>query len=153
MRTALIILATTLLCGCSKPATPTTTSAESKIQRWEYKVVTVENFAGYLKESAFQESLTNTDLGLKHDRDADSGAGSFLFDGAQGGGKYYADLYYLGNDGWELVSAVPQLETVPDAEKFHGQDFDSASGTLKDGYTHFNNVRTGKIILIFKRPK
>lgn len=149
MKIVVALIAAALLCGCQKSSSP----SESKVQRWEYKVVTIENFAHRMEHSAFEEMSTNTDAGLSHSKSAKSDSGSFLFDGAKGGDEYAADLYYLGNDGWELVSAIPQMETVPDAEKYHGQDFDSATSSLKDGYTHFNNIRTGKVTLIFKRPQ
>src|SRR5580698_9433543 len=137
-----------LLSGCKKPASSTATE-----QRWEYKVVEVKNFAGYMKTAAYQEMTTNAPNWEDHERAADSGAGDFHLDSNSQMGEYGADMYQLGADGWELVSAVPQIETIPDAKSFHGQDFDASTGKLVDGYTHFTNTRTGKIILIFKRPK
>jgi hypothetical protein len=149
MKSALCLLTlAALLCGCNKTAAPDASASP----RWEYKTVTVKNFAGVMKDVAYQEMLTNAPDWQKHERSADSGSGDFHLDSGGQMGEYGADLRQLGSDGWELVSAVPQIETVADAESFHGQDYDAASSSLKDGYTHFSNVRTGQIILIFKRP-
>ena len=126
MRTAGIILAAALLCGCTKipsPTTPSIPTAPAKAVRWEYKIVTVKNFAGYMKSAAYQEMTTNGPDWEKHSRSADSDDGNFTLDGSSKMGDYGSDIYQLGQDGWELVAAVPQTETVPDAEKFHGQDF------------------------------
>lgn len=150
MKRIFCIFAAALLCGCTKvPSTPVASKSETPM-RWEYKVVEVDNFEGEMKADAHREMLTNAPDWLQHSRAADSASGNFVLNGSAAMGKYGAPLYDLGYDGWELVSAIPQTETIPDAEKFHGQDF--IAGKLQDGYTHFSNIRTGKIILIFKRP-
>jgi hypothetical protein len=78
---------------------------------------------------------TNVTQGLKDVHQAESGAGGFDFAGKL---EFYgADLQQLGADGWELVSAVPQIETIPGAQATD---------------LRFSNMRTGKIILIFKKP-
>jgi len=134
-----VLFAAALLCGCQKSETPkpaTPEPATNRIQTWEYKVVEVENYAHGQAIKALYESDTNVDLGVEHLLFANSHDGSFGFSG--GYDKYSVDLYKLGSDGWELVAAVPQLETEPSAQYRN---------------TRFNNTRTGKIILIFKRPK
>ena len=114
-------------------------SQKGEARRWDYKVVEVENFNHHMKEVAFNEFLTNEAEGSKHIHFAEDDPGDFHLDSGGSADKYGADLYQLGSDGWELVSAVPQSETLPGVET-----------SLGDKY---NNVRTGKIILILKRPK
>jgi hypothetical protein len=129
-----VLFTAALLCGCQKHETPK--PAANKTQQWEYKTVEVENYAHGQAIKALYESETNLDLMVKHLFFANSHDGSFEFSG--GYDKYSVDLYKLGSDGWELIAAVPQLETEPNAQYEN---------------TRFNNTRTGKIILIFKRPK
>lgn len=102
--------------------------------------------------AAYDEIKTNSDLGLQHSHEAKSGAGNFYLDGS-GKDDYSLDFQKLGDDGWELVAATPETETIPDAEFYAGQDFISDTGKLKDSYKPFVNTRTGKILLIFKRQK
>src|SRR5208283_2254533 len=93
-------------------------------QRWQYKVVVWEN-----------------DNHAMHDEEIKSGN----FDVAQfiqeSGGEFTrcdlnppddVDIHKLGNLGWDLVATIPELETV---------------NTSKGNFT-----RTGKILLIFKKP-
>lgn len=139
MKTALCLLAATvLLSGCSKSAAP------AGVTKWEYKVVTFENFEHHMHELADQEFTTNTDLGLQDLVYADRDAGDFHLDFfptnvADLNNSMSTDIYSLGNQGWELVSAVPQTETI-----YAKDDVGSSR--------EYSNVRTGKIILIFKRP-
>lgn len=126
MKTVVYILAAgILLCGCNKP------DSVPPIQKWEYKVVEVENFEHSMYDDAFKNGV---DLEKVHA--AESGAGDFHLDvdsaNAKEFGKYGLDINMLGQQGWELISAIPQTETIK---------ADS-----------FINTRTGKIILIFKRP-
>jgi hypothetical protein len=118
---------------------------------WEYKVVEVENFDKYMEQAAFEETLTNAPSGLDHSRDANNSQGEFHLDGGSQMGKYGADLYQLGMDGWELVAAVPQEETVAGAEYYDGDTFNTTANSFDKVYKKFNNVRTGRIILILKR--
>ena len=140
-----VLFAAALLCGCQKSETPkpaTPEPATNRIQTWEYKVVEVANYARYQAMEALFESDTNSALGKFHLNLAERRDGSFEFGASYDTNKTYekydVDFYRLGSDGWELVAAVPQLETEPSAQYRN---------------TRFNNTRTGKIILIFKRPK
>jgi hypothetical protein len=138
-----IIIAVIFLTGCSKP--PQTFTP----QHWEYKVVTVENIEHSMKEDAYTVMQTNSDLGLKQVRTADADYGDFYLDLGDATGKYSVNIQALGKDGWELVSAVPQIEAVPNAEA-DGDEYDAETKTFST--IKFTNIRTGKIILIFKRP-
>ena len=146
MRTIFFCLILLAACGCQKLAAP----AAPKPISWEYKTVTVENFAGYQHHEASEEMQTNVDLGLKHWRSAEASSGSFMLEG--GSGHYSVDLRELGRQGWELVTVAPEIETIPGAEAFHGQDFNRTTEKLEDGYTTFNNTRTARLTFIFKRP-
>ena len=119
------------------------------VKRWEYKIVEVDNFAHYLKDEAFKEFDTNAALGLKDVRSADSSAGTFGLDYENG--KYGIDLPQLGADGWELVSAVPLLETLPWVEYQYGTIYNSDTHQLDPNIQKFNNIRTGEIRLVLKR--
>jgi hypothetical protein len=81
--------------------------------------------------AAYFELATNSSKGLEDMNYEASSPGSFDFYGA-------ADLDKLGSDGWEMVASIPQAETIGDARDYDGRIFP--------------NGRTGKIILIFKRP-
>ncbi len=120
MKTILcLVAAVALLAGCSKPA--------SAIRvKWEYQTVEVENY----EHKAGQTASTNAPINWQDVQVFDALPGGFFFDDQ--------NLNKLGSDGWELVSSIPQIETMSDAAL-------SASH-------EFNNIRTGKIILIFKRP-
>jgi hypothetical protein len=142
------LIAVAFLAGCSKPAAP----VAAPPTHWEYKVVTIENFNHSLDAYGYAMMQTNVDRGLEVIRDAKNDSGDFhLEDGTDD--KYYANINQLGADGWELVSAVPQIETIPDAEKEEGTVFNADSGKLDQSIVKFTNIRTGKIILIFKRAK
>lgn len=123
MKTVFTIVALVIcLCGCrpaqNNPAART---------RWEYKTVEYENYADADTVPMIQ---TNLDLYQEHR----TMAGGFGFESPASFPK--VNLSDLGRDGWELVSAVSQVETMEDA------------GTR----IRFNNIRTGKVTLIFKRP-
>ncbi|HEY2329170.1 MAG TPA: hypothetical protein VGI63_05095 [Verrucomicrobiae bacterium] len=148
MKTAIFILAVALICGCNKP----TATAPARIQ-WEYKVVQVENYARQLKDSAFAEMRTNQALGLQHWRDAWNDRGNFYLDSLGAGNDYSVDFSQLGSDGWELVAALPQTETLPGVEYQDGSTFNPNTEKLDPNIQKFNNMRTGKIIFIFKRQR
>jgi hypothetical protein len=141
-----IITIATLLCGC-KPTAPAT----APIRKWEYKVVTVDNFARYMEQAAFEEMRTNGADWEQHDRDAKSGAGDFHLDGSTQTDTMI-DLNQIGADGWELVAAIPQTETLPGVDFDDGTVYNPDTGKLDPKISRFDNTRTGKIILIFKRP-
>jgi hypothetical protein len=122
------------LCGCNKsPVVP-------PIQKWEYKIVEVENFEHRMEESAQSEISTNSEAGLQDIASARFDAGDFHLDQPPGKEtdleQFGLDIYALGQQGWELVSAIPQTETT------HPVSHDDVIAS----------VRTGKVILIFKRP-
>jgi len=138
-----VLITAALLCGCQKPAAPK--PATNKIQCWEYKVVTVANYARYVRHIALSQMLTN-EAAREQLLWAERVPGWFDFDAIYATNmtyeKYIVDFDRLGSDGWELVSAVTLLETIPDAQygtENHPKEFD--------------NTRTGEIILFFKRPK
>ena len=114
------ICASAFICGC-KPA-PTIAT------KWEYKTVEADNYAHAAVQEAYLVMKTNSDQGLRDIRSSENSIGGFWMD----------DLYKYGQDGWELVAAVPQIETVD------AKDYDDR---------RIANVRTGKIILLFKRPE
>lgn len=127
---ALIALVT---CGCR----PSASTAAPSVQKWEYKVVQVENFEHYMLDYSTRELVTNAPDAKLHANNAMEDAGEFhigVEDAARLGWdpKYAVDLSALGRDGWELVSTTPLTETVK-----------------SDSLT---NTRTGSMILIFKRP-
>jgi hypothetical protein len=122
-----------------------------KKKGWDYRVVEVENIAGYMKESAFEEMKTNGAEWMEHSRQADNTSGDFNFDTIIQMGKYGADLAAIGREGWELVAAVPQMETLPLVEYQDGTIFNPATGRLDPNIQKFNNIRTKKIVLIFKK--
>ena len=134
MKTAIVILAAALLCGCQKPS-PT---------KWEYKTMEISNSL-----NDHHASTTDTNF-LEEYRSEKSDAGDFDFDSSVAQ-KYGVALRDYGNDGWELVAAIPQAETVPQAEYWDGHDF--SHDPPRDIYKSFSNFRTAKIILIFKRPQ
>lgn len=139
-----LLFAAMLLCGCQKTAAP---PAATKIQKWEYKVVQVENYAHYTEKMAVLNVMkTNSDLATIEIQYAEKDCGSFDFDSTylneKYGDQYAVDFDKLGADGWELISAVPKLETLPNVEY----------GSEVNPHT-FNNTRTATIILLFKRPK
>ena len=143
-----VLFTAVLLCGCQKPETPK--PATNKIQRWEYKVVSVECYAHHMAHMAMLQLGTNSDWAFQQMSSAESLSGFFdivSFPSVHDYSsdlpeRYSPDLPKLGSDGWELVSAVPLLETMPRAEYGRG-----------DQTKVYSNMRTGEIILIFKRPK
>jgi hypothetical protein len=121
------LAAAALLAGCGKP-----TTALAPV-RWEYKTVEMENYEHFRESVFYYEIETNAEVGLEHTAASLRSDGSFLFSLS---GKYGVDFNSLGSEGWELVSAIPQIETT------HPISHDEVIAA----------VRTGKIILIFKRP-
>lgn len=97
-----------------------------KTRLWEYKVVELENSAHHLVAGS-------VDLSGKY-LDAQKEPGDFKLDSLEAPDAFNTDLNNLGSDGWELIAAVPQTETEHPVDKSP------------------SNIRTGKIILIFKRP-
>ncbi len=113
MNKALPLLVLCLVCGC-RPS----------VQRWEYNTRIVFNKA---ETAAEKPNLNDPDWWKEYARlKADSG--SFDYDKA---------LSEAGKEGWELVSCVPEIQTMPDAES-RGR--------------HFENIRIARVTLFFKRP-
>ena len=125
-----------LLCGCQKPAL-------SSSGKWEYKTVDVENANHTMRNSYSCEIASNPKAG-EMIRYLDANIGDFHFD---------STLDDLGRDGWELACAVPLSETVPGAEFISGDHYNPSNGQITPVSGKFTNQRTGKVILIFKRPK
>jgi len=138
-----MVIAASLLAGCSRRATQPPSG-------WEYKVVSVENSDHGIVNSASAMMQTNVVAALKAVRLAKADAGSFHLESGPNG-EYSDYINVLGAQGWELVSAVPQIETIPDAEQEVGTAFNPDTKTLASSFFRFSNVRTGRIILIFKR--
>jgi hypothetical protein len=122
---AAIFLTGLFCCGCDK-----------KIPiMWQYKTVEIDNSShaetpGEVGSQAWSDAY--------HQSKSDAGYFRFYSTNRDN------DLSALGDDGWELVAAIPQTETVPD-----GETLDSP---LPKTYRAFSNTRTAKVILIFKRP-
>lgn len=129
-----LLAATALLCGCNQKPAPV---------KWEYKEVVVEN---RLDTEHLDLNSTNFLDAYRYEK---SDPGDFDFDSPEPR-KYHQALDDYGADGWELVSAVPMTETIPKAEYSTGFDY-SRTPPIED-FKPFINIRTGKIILIFKRP-
>jgi hypothetical protein len=78
MKNAIAILALGFFCGCSKPV------AEPAIQKWEYKVVEVENYDHFVEDKAYTNHID-----LDGIRDARNEPGEFHLDDAGNAlGKY-----------------------------------------------------------------
>ncbi len=126
MRILLLFLAGICLCGC-KPA------------KWEYRTIEVHN----VNNNMFLNSRLPPEEMMRRDQRANSEPGHFLEFGTNGFDVFMdnadnpVELHEYGVQGWELVAAVPETHTVPDA---------GSSGR------QFANIRTGKIRLIFTRP-
>jgi hypothetical protein len=124
-----LVTSTALLCGCGQ-----------KPSHWDYKVVTVENHAHKAAIDAMIGPSTNA---LDQWRAAKRDDGDF----------YDLDIDELGHKGWELVSALPQTETVPDADFDDTPVYNPTTQQMDPNRVRFSNIRTGKIVLIFKRPE
>ena len=135
-----------IFAGCKKTPPP-----EPVVARWEYKTVTVENFAGYMSENASEETKTNLNTGLEHQEQANAGMGSFDLEFSDS--RYGCELYKLGQQGWEMVSAIPLIQTVPFAEAISGETYNPDTKSLEFEKSKFNNIRTGAVVLVFKRPQ
>ena len=113
-----------LACGCGKEPAAQKTVLEKMvgegIPHWDISVVEIENSEHAVAHDAYKNSANLTET-LKR---SDQSAGNFVFSS-----KEYRRMQ---EQGWELVAAVPQLETIIS----NGQPF----------------TRTAKIILFFKRP-
>ncbi|MGA2178799.1 MAG: hypothetical protein ABSH15_04370 [Verrucomicrobiota bacterium] len=131
MKTTIYLVAiAALLCGCNKPS------------QWEYKTVEVDNsIHGYLERA---KTKTSDSERAEVYRTENSEPGDF--------GNLEIQLAKIGDEGWELVGAVPELETPSQAERLDGNDLHETEPLVTPRYKPFTNVRTGKIILIFKRP-
>jgi hypothetical protein len=133
------LAATALLCGCGKPAAPPPAPAI----HWEYKTVEVENSQhGYLLRS---KTKVASDEWIEAFRSEKSDPGDFW--------RLENELDKIGSDGWEIVACMPELESLPQAEFFDGQDYHETEPHFTPRYKPFVNIRTGKILLIFKRQK
>jgi hypothetical protein len=138
MKILFAFVAILLLAGCNKPAPAGQPPAA---RHWEYRVEEVENYETTDAYNAVQEMKTNPIMGNARYELAQSVGGIFHFSHPPrpGSGPHSAlDISALGAEGWELVSAIPQGETT------YATDFST--------HQNYPNVRTGKIILIFKRP-
>lgn len=102
-----------MLSGCAKQEVAT--------RKWQYTTLTIEN---YLRSSASFKAAADDPKPKAFDY-KDSAMGSFSED---------KDMQKMGDEGWELVAAIPQTETTfPDSP-------------------NRQVVRTGAIVLFFKRP-
>lgn len=139
-----VILVPAIMGGCAPK------QIVAKRQTWEYKIVEADN---RIKDSSKLGDASSPDW-MKNYRARKSDAGNFSLAGDDVGYQYAgAELNKLGADGWELVGIAPEAETVPDAEYFAGPDYGRMeSGKPADIYKPFVNMRTGKMILVFKRP-
>jgi len=129
MKILLCILAAALLCGCHR-------------QQWEYRVLRFENSASIERSEAFMVRTNTSEEWLKKSAYADYQSGFFNLEEKPpiaGLKNIEPDLATLGEEGWELVAAVPQTETI--------------GGAKTDLNVAFSNVRTLNIYLIFKRAK
>jgi hypothetical protein len=138
MKILFAFVATLLLAGCNKPVPVVQPPAA---QHWEYRVEEVSNSEDYNIRAAFQEVKTNIIAAERHLGAAQRNAGGFILVTSPGDGwrrDSAIDISKIGAEGWELVSAIPQCETIYATDDITEQKYP--------------NVRTGKIILIFKRP-
>lgn len=119
-----LILAAALLAGCSKPAEPV-----QHPPRWEYKVLEFPNYDDRYDPQLIQTNYERYQLEKRM-------PGEFGLEQVPDTNFPTDNLRQLGQQGWELVAAVPEIETIEDA----------------GGHQGFHNVRTSKLDLIFKRP-
>lgn len=113
--------------------------------KWEYQVLRFENSASVDHSETFMSRTNTTAEWLKKLAFADNRTGYFDLEAQPpiaGMKSIEPDLATLGKQGWELVAAVPQTETIGDAKVEDG-----------DKEVIFSNVRTVNIYLIFKREK
>jgi hypothetical protein len=143
MKTVIFILAAALLCGCNK--------------KWEYKVVEFRNSEGIATTELFLSKTNSTHEWLTKLDEANSSAGLFSLEmmppiaGIKGNTTISPDLDTMGKEGWELVAAVPQIETIAGAKFPDGIDY--SDGKAVEKQSTFSNTRTASIFLIFKRQK
>jgi hypothetical protein len=110
------------------PSQPAAASALAPTPKWEYKVVIETNIetTALAKEEAKRSAANKMNIALMQ-----AMPGSFVDLDTEPG--------IAGEHGWELVAAVPQVETLnPDPAQI--------------GKMAFVNTRTAYIILYFKRP-
>lgn len=114
-----------LVCGCEKAG-----EAGAKIARarWEYQTVEIVNKESGSRVPAEGDWLPKYSKALRRPGWIDYSE---------------AKLRDLGDEGWELVSTVPELETIPNANI----DPEETSGA------RFNNIRVRAVTLIFKRQR
>lgn len=118
-----------LICGCQPTAT-----------KWEYRTEVVETDPKHILESkiALRKAYPTLDTSAN---DGDERFGRWALDNLE--------FNKLGQEGWELVSAVTQTETVwPTLDvrrNFDGSKFVAEREKI-------SNTRTSRIIFIFKRP-
>jgi hypothetical protein len=130
---ALILIVSAILIYQQREEITATKMVADKLQtpatKWEYKVVEIENS----KEKNLDDALTNNPPDIDKMMKSEEGAGFLMFYEAHDYSGLPVNLIELGHDGWELVSAVPQVETVVPYSS--------------------PNVRTKEVILLFRRPK
>ena len=112
------------MCGCGKERVPAA-------QKWQYLTVECENYVHSEEDAASKKGDHTMENTYRE------WPGSFSINVRLGTEKW-ANLDELGSSGWELVSAVPQTETI-----YPRYPSDKQSQA---------NIRTGTIIFIFKRP-
>jgi len=122
MRTKMVILlVAALLCGCGP-------------KKWDYKIVEIDNSAhADRSDISAQYATLDADTFIKKTDEALADSGKFEFYPT----NFTSGMWGLGNDGWELVAVIPQIETT------HPVGHDEV----------ISAVRTAKVILIFKRPE
>ena len=137
----MLAVLSTALTGCEPKDT-----APHKIifttQKWDYKSIEIDCYQHEMAKEAFPTNNAVTDIKLY--QYAQSSPGDFRYTD-----RAIADL---GAQGWELVSAVPELETIPDADYVGAGDLNPNTGKLEPNTFKAVNIRTGKILLIFKKP-
>ena len=138
MRTYLGIgLAALLAAGCSQ-------SQKESHPRWEYRTMEVDCFQHWMSRNSFTNNVGQPDLKESEMAKQDMGTFELPLD-------VKAELSDMGHDGWEMVSAVPEIETVPNVEYPGGRVYNPDTQKLEETTIKAANIRTGKILLIFKR--
>lgn len=138
----LLLFIAVVACGCEKPVEKVQAATRPK---WEYKTVEVENyaFAEYSKKlEEYAKKPTRTEDERRDLKIAETIAGGFTIPG----------LYELGEEGWELVSCVATVDTEWPKVRT-GSRYDRDRDKLVDVEETQPNIRSGKLLLIFKRQK
>jgi hypothetical protein len=137
MKTFCTIFSIALICGCSKPPASSVSATSNAAVRWEYKIAKFDNIKLSKAAPVTPEELKKWRL------DKSSGGAAYLDE---------SQIHIWGQEGWELASTFTEMETVPDAEYFAGQEYIGGAEKFRDTYKSFSNQRTSRVVLIFKRP-